>query len=69
MIRLKDYATSRRQLMRTAGEDAIIILLAAPPAVRNNDVEAFAYEAEHLLACFESMLFLLFNCAGFITSK
>jgi Xaa-Pro aminopeptidase len=38
MIKQKDYAKRRRQLMRMAGEDSIIVLFAAPAAVRNNDV-------------------------------
>jgi Xaa-Pro aminopeptidase len=37
MIKQKEYAKRRRQLMRMAGEDSIIILLAAPARVRNND--------------------------------
>jgi len=38
MIKRNEFARRRRQLMRMAGEDAIIILQAAPPRVRNNDV-------------------------------
>lgn len=38
MIKQKEYARRRRQLMKMAGEDAIVILLAAPARVRNNDV-------------------------------
>jgi Xaa-Pro aminopeptidase len=42
VIKQKEYARRRRQLMRMAGEDSIIILQAAPPRVRNNDVH-YAY--------------------------
>ena len=42
MIKQKEYARRRRQLMRMAGEDSIIILQAAPPRLRNNDVH-YAY--------------------------
>jgi Xaa-Pro aminopeptidase len=38
VIKQKEYARRRRQLMRMAGEDSIIILQAAPPRLRNNDV-------------------------------
>lgn len=38
MIKQKEYAKRRRQLMRMAGEDSIVILQAAPPRLRNNDV-------------------------------
>ena len=38
MIKQKEYAKRRRQLMRMAGKDSIIILQAAPPRIRNNDV-------------------------------
>ena len=38
MIKQKEYARRRRQLMRMAGEDSIIILQAAPASIRNNDV-------------------------------
>jgi len=38
VIKQKEYARRRRQLMRMAGEDSIIILLAAPASIRNNDV-------------------------------
>lgn len=38
MIKQKEYAQRRRQLMRMAGEDSIIILQAAPAKIRNNDV-------------------------------
>lgn len=38
MIKHKEYARRRRQLMRMAGDDSIIILQAAPVRVRNNDV-------------------------------
>ena len=36
-IKPSEYARRRRQLMRMAGEDAILILPAAPERVRNND--------------------------------
>ena len=38
MIKQKEFARRRRQLMRMAGEDSIIVLQAAPPRIRNNDV-------------------------------
>ena len=38
MIKQKEYARRRRQLMRMAGEDSIVILQAAPPRIRNRDV-------------------------------
>jgi Xaa-Pro aminopeptidase len=38
VIKQKEYARRRRQLMRMAGEDSIIILQAAPARIRNNDV-------------------------------
>ncbi|MEE8339693.1 MAG: aminopeptidase P N-terminal domain-containing protein [Xanthomonadales bacterium] len=37
MIKQQEYARRRRQLMRMAGEDSIIIMLAAPARIRNND--------------------------------
>ncbi len=37
MIKQKEYSRRRRQLMRMAGEDSIVILLAAPARIRNND--------------------------------
>ncbi|MBO9662152.1 Xaa-Pro aminopeptidase [Dokdonella sp.] len=37
MIERKEYARRRRQLMRMAGADAIVIVAAAPERVRNND--------------------------------
>jgi len=37
MIKQKEYARRRKQLMRMAGEDSIIILPAAPARIRNND--------------------------------
>ena len=37
MIEPKEYARRRRQLMRMAGSDAIVIVAAAPERVRNND--------------------------------
>jgi Xaa-Pro aminopeptidase len=38
MIKLKEYQRRRQQLMKTAGEGAIIIVAAAPERIRNNDV-------------------------------
>jgi Xaa-Pro aminopeptidase len=38
VIKQQEYARRRRQLMRMAGEDSIVILQAAPPCIRNNDV-------------------------------
>ncbi len=38
MIRQKEYARRRAQLMRRTGEGAIIIVRAAPERIRNNDV-------------------------------
>jgi Xaa-Pro aminopeptidase len=38
VIKLKQYAKRRRQLMRMAGEDSIIVLQAAAQRIRNNDV-------------------------------
>ncbi len=38
MIKQKEYAKRRQQLMRMAGKDSIIVLQAAPPRIRNNDV-------------------------------
>ena len=37
MIESKEYARRRRQLMRMAGADAIVIVACAPERVRNND--------------------------------
>ena len=37
MIEPKEFARRRRQLMRMAGNDAIVIVAAAPERVRNND--------------------------------
>lgn len=37
MIEAKEYARRRRQLMRMAGHDAIVIVAAAPERVRSND--------------------------------
>ena len=37
MIEPKEYARRRRQLMRMAGPDAIVIVAAAREHVRNND--------------------------------
>jgi Xaa-Pro aminopeptidase len=45
VIKAKEYARRRRQLMRMAGEDSIIILQAAPPRIRNNDVH-YAYRQD-----------------------
>lgn len=45
MIKQKEYAQRRRQLMRMAGEDSIIILCAAPARLRNNDVH-YPYRQE-----------------------
>ncbi len=39
MIKQKEYAKRRQQLMRMAGEDSIIILCAAPARFRNSDVQ------------------------------
>lgn len=38
MIKQKEYAKRRLQLMRMAGENSIIIVCAAPPRLRNSDV-------------------------------
>jgi len=38
VIKQKEFARRRRQLMRMAGDDSIIILQAAPQRIRNNDV-------------------------------
>jgi len=38
VIKQKEYDKRRRQLMRMAGEDSIVVLQAAPPRIRNNDV-------------------------------
>jgi len=38
VIKQKEYAKRRQQLMRMAGENSIIILCAAPARIRNNDV-------------------------------
>jgi Xaa-Pro aminopeptidase len=38
VIKQKEYARRRRQLMQMAGEESIIILQAAPAKLRNNDV-------------------------------
>jgi Xaa-Pro aminopeptidase len=37
MIEPREYARRRKQLMRMAGSDAIVIVAAAPERVRNND--------------------------------
>jgi Xaa-Pro aminopeptidase len=39
LIKQKDYAKRRQQLMRMAGEGSIIILCAAPARLRNSDVQ------------------------------
>jgi Xaa-Pro aminopeptidase len=38
VIKQKEYARRRRQLMQMAGDDSIIIVQAAPAKIRNNDV-------------------------------
>ena len=38
MIKQSEYARRRKQLMRMAGEDSIIIIRAASTRIRNNDV-------------------------------
>ena len=38
VIKHKEYARRRRQLMRMAGEESLVILQAAPARLRNNDV-------------------------------
>jgi Xaa-Pro aminopeptidase len=38
MIKASEYLKRRKQLMRSAGDGAVIILLAAPERARNNDV-------------------------------
>ena len=45
MIKQKEYARRRRQVMKTAGEDSIVILQAAPSRVRNNDAH-YAYRQD-----------------------
>jgi len=45
MIEPKEYARRRRQLMRMAGPDAIVIVAAAPERVRNNDAH-FPYRQD-----------------------
>ena len=42
MIKQKEYARRRRQLMRSSGEGAIVIVRAAPARIRNNDAH-YAY--------------------------
>ncbi|MEP6511189.1 MAG: aminopeptidase P N-terminal domain-containing protein, partial [Dokdonella sp.] len=37
MIEPKEFMRRRKQLMRMAGSDAIVIVAAAPERVRNND--------------------------------
>ncbi|MEJ8569069.1 aminopeptidase P N-terminal domain-containing protein [Elongatibacter sediminis] len=44
-MKQKEYARRRRQLMRMAGEDAVIIVCAAPEKVRNSDVH-YAYRQD-----------------------
>ena len=38
MIKQKEYARRRKQLMQRSGEGAIVIVCAAPARIRNNDV-------------------------------
>ena len=38
MIRQNEYQRRRRQLMKMAGEDSVVIVPAAPAQIRNNDV-------------------------------
>jgi len=45
VIKQKEFARRRRQLMRMAAEDSIIILQAAAPKLRNNDVH-YAYRQD-----------------------
>lgn len=45
VIRQKEYARRRRQLMRRAGDDSIIVLQAAPARIRNNDAH-YAYRQD-----------------------
>jgi Xaa-Pro aminopeptidase len=45
VIKQKEYARRRRQVMKTAGEDSIVILQAAPARVRNNDAH-YAYRQD-----------------------
>ena len=45
MIKQKEYARRRRQVMKTAGEDSIVILQAAPARIRNNDAH-YAYRQD-----------------------
>ena len=45
VIKQKEFARRRRQLMRMAGQDSIIVLQAAPPRIRNNDVH-YAYRQD-----------------------
>lgn len=45
MIKQKEFARRRRQLMRMAGEDSIIILQSAPQQVRNGDAH-YAYRQD-----------------------
>ncbi|MFI4968792.1 MAG: aminopeptidase P N-terminal domain-containing protein, partial [Lysobacterales bacterium] len=39
MIEPREFARRRRQLMRMAGDDAIVIAAAAPERMRNNDAQ------------------------------
>lgn len=45
VIKQKEFARRRRQLMRMAGEDSIIVLQAAAPKIRNNDAH-YAYRQD-----------------------
>ncbi len=45
MIKQKEYARRRRQLMRRAGTGSIVILQAAPARIRNNDAH-YAYRQD-----------------------
>ena len=45
MIKQKEYAQRRKQLMRRSGEGAVIIVRAAPARIRNNDVY-YAYRQD-----------------------
>ena len=42
MIKQKEYARRRKQLMRSSGEGAVIIVRSAPACIRNNDAH-YAY--------------------------
>ena len=54
MIDRKEFKRRRRQLMRMAGDDAIVIVPAAPERIRNNDSH-YPYRQDsdfHYLTCF-----------------